>query len=401
MWFTSPTERDAEHLFDFSTKITEETHLYASPAFTFNYYNYFKFAEPWFINTYATLKFDGQYIDLKNDAEISDYNVYILKGTLGESTPSASSIIDNNSTVKTGKKVNSAKVLFNPLTNTGQTFYRAGTSFNNFYLFNMKTPVWVVFDFTYRGITYTSAVKDRSLYNDIDVYMKSENSTYFSTFPAKTQAELRAAQTTLLNSIKAMYTAVSGLGITEPSKYRDSSTVNGLTYDSATDGTYTFTSNTAIRNIEPWGFKYSFTVNNNTVTNFADYGAVVFTDKKGVFDGKNVTVQNLLDNEGSVMYSKSNGNIYAGTDGAVEIYYINNMLASDFDKNTYVAFFVKDNNGKYYYSTIVTNSYNSLAAADKSENAAISQSITSYAEALVSYKEMIQTAEYNKAQGYQ
>lgn len=401
MWFTSPTERDAEHLFDFSTKITEETHLYASPAFTFNYYNYFKFAEPWFINTYATLKFDGQYIDLKNDAEISDYNVYILKGTLGENTPSASSIIGNNSTVKTGKNINSANVLFNPLTNTGQTFYRAGVKFNDFYLFNMKTPVWVVFDFTYRGITYTSAVKDRSLYNDIDVYMQSENKTYFSTFPAETQAELRAAQTTLLKSIQEMYNQVAKFGITSPTPYAASSTVSGLTYDSNTDGNYTFNSTTAIRNIEPWGFKYSFTVDKNKVTDFADYGAVVFTDKKGEFDRKTVTVKDLLDNKASVMYSKSGNNIYEGDNGSIAVHYVNNLLATDFGKNTYAVFFVKDSKGNCYYSDIVKNSYNSLAAADTSDYKNVSQSIASYADALVNYKSKIETAEYNKAQGYQ
>lgn len=398
MWFTSPTERDSEHLFDFSTKITEETHLYASPAFTFNYYNYFKFAEPWYINTYSTLKFDGKYIDLKNDTDISDYNVYILKGTLGESTPSASSIISNSKTVKTGKKVNSANVRFNPLTNSGQTFNRAGTTFNDFYLFNMKTPVWVVFDYTYRGIKYTSAVKDRSLYNDINVYMTTENSTYFSTFPSATQASLRAAQTALLNSIKAMYEITESSGITAPSEYHDGKPVSGLTYNSATDGTYTFSSTTAIRNIEPWGLKYTFSVNNNTVTNFADYGAVVFTDKDGAFDGKTVTVQDLLDNENSMMYSKSGGNYYANDKGEIEIYYVDNLLAKDFSKNTYVVFFVKGSDGKYYYSNVISNSYSELTQTDTSK---ISQSIKSYAEALASYRLEIETAEYNKAQGYQ
>lgn len=398
MWFTSPTERDAEHLFNFSTKITEETHLYASPAFTFNYYNYFKFAEPWYINTYATLKFDGKYIDLKNDTDVSDYNVYILKGTLGESTPSASSIIGNSQTVKTGKNIKSENVLFNPLTNTGQTFYRAGTSFNNFYLFNMKTPVWVVFDFTYRGVKYTSSVKDRSLYNDIDVYMTTEKSKYFTTFPPETEADLQAAQKALLDSIKAMYEVAAESGITEPSEYHEGKSVSGLTYDSATDGKYTFSSTTAIRNIEPWGLKYTFSVNEKAVTGFADYGAVVFTDKKGDFDGKTVTVKDLLDNKNSMMYSKSGGNFYANDKGKIEIYYVDNLLATDFSKNTYVVFFVKDSDGKYCYSNVISNSYDKLTQADTSE---ISQSIKSYAEALAHYKTMIETAEYNKAQGYQ
>lgn len=398
MWFTSPTERDSDHLFNFSTKITEETHLYASPAFTFNYYNYFKFAEPWYINTYSTLKFDGKYIDLKNDTDVSDYNVYILKGTLGESTPSVNSIIGNSQTVKTGKNINSENVLFNPLTNTGQTFYRAGTSFNNFYLFNMKTPVWVVFDYTYRGIKYTSSVKDRSLYNDIDVYMTTEKSKYFTTFSPETEAELRAAQTALLESIKAMYDVAAESGIKEPSEYHDGKSVSGLTYDSATDGRYTFSSTTAIRNIEPWGLKYTFSVNEKAVTGFADYGAVVLTDKDGSFDGKTVTVKDLLDNENAMMYSKSGGNYYANDKGEIEIYYVNKLLATDFSKNTYVVFFVKDSDGKYCYSNVISNSYDKLTQADTSE---ISQSIKSYAEALANYKTMIETAEYNKAQGYE
>ncbi len=182
-------------------------------------------------------------------------------------------------------------------------------------------------------------------------------------------------------------------GITEPSEYSDASTVSGLTYDSSTDGTYTFTSTTAIRNIEPWGLKYSFTVDNNTITDFADYGAIVLTDKESVLDKNAVTVKNLLDNEASVMYSKSNNNIYSGDNGAIEVYYVDNMFSTDFDKNTYVVFFVKDSDGKYYYSNIVSNSYNSIASQDTSENANVSQAITSYATALSDYVKLLKTAE--------
>lgn len=392
-WFTSPTERGSEYIFDFSTQITEETHLYAGPSFAYNYYNQFLFAEPWHVDIFGTVKVNGKYVDLKNDPDVTDYNVYTLKGTLGESSPLPSEIIGNSKTVKTGKSVNSDNIIFNQVTNQNQTFRRAGVSYNDFYLFNMKTPVWVVFDFTYKGIKYTSTVKDRSLYNSINTYIAEVNNGYYTSFPPETQAELRASQTTLLNNIKNMYDVMAYSGITEPSEYSDASTVSGLTYDSSTDGTYTFTSTTAIRNIEPWGLKYSFTVDNNTITDFADYGAVVLTDKESVLDENAVTVQDLLDNEASVMYSKSNNNIYSGDNGAIEVYYVDNMFSTDFDKNTYVVFFVKDSNGNYYYSNIVSNSYNSIASQDTSENAKVSKAITSYATALSDYVELLKTAE--------
>lgn len=392
-WFTSPTERGSEYIFDFeNTPITEKTNLYAGPTFTYNYYNYFILQEPWRIDTYGTLKFNGNYIDLKNDTNVAGYNVYMLKGTLGESAPSPTDIKNNENTIKVGMSENNASLLFNTVTNTGQTFNRIGATYNNFYLFNMKTPIWVVFDFTYKGITYTSTVKDRSLYNDITTYMAAASNGYFTTFPPETQAELRTAQTTLLNSIQAMYDAVALFNISEPTRYADASSVDGLTYDQGMDNPYTFTSTTAIRNIEPWGLKYSFTVDDHTISEFSDYGAVVLTDKDGSFQERGVSIDALLNNENSVMYSKSNSNVYSSEGGAIDIYYINNMLASDFNKNTYVVFFVQDEAGNYY-SNIVNNSYNSIAAADTDEgSSAVSKSIINYSNALINYITLVEQA---------
>ncbi|MGN0501511.1 MAG: hypothetical protein ACI4HN_01160, partial [Ruminococcus sp.] len=252
----------------------------------------------------------------------------------------------------------------------------------------------VVFDFTYNGIKYTSTVKDRCLYNNITTYMAEEKNGYFTTFPPETQTALRQAQTDLLNSIQGMYDAVKDLGITEPSTYSPAVSVSELTYDSATEGTYTFSSTTEIRNIEPWGLKYSFYVDGQTVTDFADYGAVVFTGNDGSFDESTVSIDNLLSNENSVMYSKSAGNVYLSEDeSAVEIYYINNMSAVNFNKNIYAVFFVKDSDGNTYYSDVVSNSYYSVAAADTSENANISQSIITYSNALSNYATIIKKAE--------
>lgn len=399
IWFTSPTERGTEYVFDFSTPINKETILYAGPTFAYNYFNFFKLKEPWYINTYGTVKVDGKYIDLKNNPDVTDYNVYMLKGTLDESAPKPSEIKNNSKTIKVGKSVNSKNLIYNNVTkNTNYSFNRAGTTFSDFYLFNMKTPVWVVFDFTYKGVKYTSTVKDRCLYNNITTYMKEASNGLYTDYPPATQAELRAAQTTLLNRIQNMYDSVKDSGITEPSKYSPAVSVSGLTYDSTTDGTYEFSSTTAIRNIEPWGLKYTFTVDNQTVTDFDDYGAVVFTDNDGIIDKENFSKDNWFSNEelmnNSVMYSKSAGNVYLSKDErAVEIYYINNMSAVNFNKNIYAVFFVKDSDGNTYYSNVISNSYNSVAADDTSDKANISQSIIEYSNALIKYTNLVKQAE--------
>lgn len=386
MWFTSPTERDQEHLFDFSTKITEETHLYASPSFTFNYFNYFRFKEPWRIDTYATLKFNGKYVDMKKDADMTNYNIYMLKGSVGDTTPAASEI-KNNKNTKTVSRGDPA-IKFNQTTNTGQTFNRAGTSFDDFYIFNMKTPVWVLFDFTYKGITYTSAIKNRCLYNNIGTYMAEEKNGLYTTFPPETQAKLRTAQTNLLNSMTAMYDKIAKSNITEPTPYKDGVSVSGLTYD-GTASEYTFTSSTAMRNIEPWGLKYTFSVDGQTTTDFADYGAVVLTDKSGTYT-ETPSISQILDDSNSLLYSKSNSNIYSTDNGSVEIYHINDLLTTDFDINTYVVFFVKDSNNKYHYSSVTSKTYNELSQQDTSE---VSQSIFTYAQRLVEYYTAIQNAQ--------
>lgn len=398
IWFTSPTERGTEYVFDFSTPINKETILYAGPTFAYNYFNFFKLKEPWYIRTYGTVKVGGQYIDLKKDPDVSDYNVYMLKGTLDESAPKPSEIKNNSKTIKVGKSVNSKNLIYNNVTNTNYSFYRAGTTFSDFYLFNMKTPVWVVFDFTYKGVKYTSTVKDRCLYNNITTYMNQASNGLYTDYPPATQAELRAAQTTLLNRIQNMYDSVKDSGITEPSTYSPAVSVSGLTYDSTTDGTYKFSSTTAIRNIEPWGLKYSFNLVGQTVTDFADYGAVVFTDNDGIIDKENFSKDNWFSNKelmnNSVMYSKSAGNVYLSKDErAVEIYYINNMSAVNFNKNIYAVFFVKNSEGKTYYSNVISNSYNSVAADDTSDNANISQSIIEYSNALINYTNLVKKAE--------
>lgn len=388
-WYTSPTERSAEYIFNFNEdRIYDVTELYAGPTHAFNYYNFFRFREPWSISVFGTLKFNGQYIDLLNDANVTDYNIYILKGNVGDAVPTAAEIKSNSKTLKVGKSINSNRIISNSTTGTGQSFNRIGILYNDFGIYNMKAPVWVVFDYTYNGIKYTSTVKDRCLYNDINVYMNDNNKIY-TTYPAADQEQHRNLQTALLNNIKTMYDAVASLNITEATGYRSGVDASGMTYDSANDNVYTFSSSTAIRNIEPWGFKYTFSVDDYTITDFADYGAIVLADKDSVIDKESVTVNDLLNNKAQ-MFSMSNGNIYMeDASNEVDVYFVDGVYATDFDKDVYAVFFVKDDDGNVYYSDIVCNSYNSIAAADESENAAISQSIIDYSVALKDYTDFV------------
>lgn len=392
MWFTSPTERDQEHLFNFSTPITEKTELYASPSFTFNYFNYFRFKEPWLVDVYATLKFDGKYIDMKNNADMTNYNIYLLNGDVGDAKPSASDIKSNDKKITISNR--SSKIKFNQTTNTGQIFNRVGTSFSDFYIFNMKNPVWVLFDFTYKGITYTSSVKDVCLYNNIETFMKEQKNGFYTTFPPETQVELHTAQTNLLNSMKAMYDKIAENNITEPTDYINGVSVSGLP-EGETSETYKFTSKTAIRNIEPWGLKYSFRVNEKTITDFDDYGAVVLTDKSGTYT-ETPSISNILTDSNSLMYSKSKKNVYGeqGKDGTatgnINVYHINELLTTEFDIKTYVVFFVKDSDGNYHYSEVYSKTYNELSKEDTSE---VSQTIFTYAQRLVEYYTAIQKAQ--------
>ena len=106
---------------------------------------------------------------------------------------------------------------------------------------------------------------------------------------------------------------------------------------------------------------------------------------------ESVGVDALLNNSNSLMYSRSAQNVYSGNDGSVEIYYVNNLRALDFDKATYVVFFVKEVNGKCYYSDVISNTYNELA--DNDSNNAVSKSIKEYYDALKQYSDLMKKAE--------
>lgn len=379
-WYTSRTNLGADTAFDFTKTLDKSIDLYAAPApFTFNYYNYFQFIEPWEMFTYATLKYDGKYIDMKTDPDVTDYNVYILKaGSVDEAQPTSADIKKNANTQVVSK--DQQGIMFNGTTGVvnANKFNRIGTTYNNLSIYDMKKPVWVTFDFTYRGITYTANVKNRSLYNNIQDYKKSTQSDKYYT-------QYKQEQEEMLTAITNMYKATEGYKFDKEPNYKKSSK---LTQDvktgiasAATD--YTFTSSTTIRNIEPWGFKYSFGVKGSQISNFTDYGVAVLSD----YEKAPESVAELLDNENTVVYSKSMNNIYSdanNTNNAVA-YHIEGIKILDYDKNTYSVFFVRDADGKYHCSELVPNSYKAIASQDTSQMAGISKAIIDYAEKINAY----------------
>lgn len=378
IWYTSRTNLGADTAFDFNKTLDKSIDLYAAPAFTFNYLNQFQFAEPWRMITYATLKYDGKYIDMKNDPDVTDYKVYILKASsVNDAQPTSKDIKENKKTQVVSK--DQQGIMFDGTTGVGAKFNRIGTKYNNLHIFDMKTPVWVTFEFTYRGITYTANVKNRSLYNNIDMYMASGNPYY---------TEYGEQQKEVLNAIKAMYDATAEYDIKEATKYNSSVSVSDDVKNSVKDPEegYKFDSSTTIRNIEPWGFKYSFSVNGKALSEYFDYGVVVLSGA----DNAHVNASELVNNEKAVMYSKSGNNIY-GVDGdanTAAAYHVNGITIANYDKNTYAVFFVKDSSG-YHYSSVISNSYKAIAEKDTSESKEVSTAILDYAQKYRTYVDAI------------
>lgn len=378
-WYTSRTNLGADTAFDFNKTLDKSIDLYAAPAFTFNYLNQFQFAEPWRMITYATLKYDGKYIDMKTDPDVTDYKVYILKaGSVDEAQPTSKDIKENKKTQVVSK--DQQGIMFDGTTGVNAKFNRIGTTYNNQYIFDMKKPVWVTFEFTYRGITYTANVKNRSLYNNIDTYMKTTGQQYYTEY-SKQQKEV-------LDAINKMYDATAKYDIKEATKYNSSVSVSNEVKSSvrAPEAGYNFNSSTTIRNIEPWGFKYSFSVNNKALSEYSDYGVVVLSGA----DNAPTNAKELVNNEKAVMYSKSGKNIY-GVDGdanTAAAYHVNGITIANYDKPTYAVFFVRDSSG-YHYSTVISNSYKDIAEKDTSESKEVSKAILNYAQKYNEYVDAI------------
>lgn len=375
-WYTSRTNLGADTAFDFNKTLDKSIDLYAAPAFTFNYLNQFQFAEPWRMITYATLKYDGKYIDMKTDPDVTDYKVYILKASSVDEKQPTSADIKKNPTLVVSK--DQQGIMFNSTTKTGNTFNRVGAQYNNQYIFDMKKPVWVTFEFTYRGITYTANVKNRSLYNNIDTYMKTTGQQYYT--------EYSEQQKEVLDAIKALYDATAN--VTEATNYHSSVSVSNDVKNSvkAPEAGYNFNSSTTIRNIEPWGFKYSFSVNNKALSEYSDYGVVVLSGA----DNAPVDAKDLVNNEKAVMYSKSGKNIYdvEGDANTAVAYHVNGITIANYDKPTYAVFFVQDSSG-YHYSPVISNSYKEIAEKDTSESSAVSTAILDYAKKYNEYVDAI------------
>lgn len=379
-WYTSRTNLGADTAFDFNKTLDKSIDLYAAPAFTFNYLNQFQFAEPWRMITYATLKYDGNYIDMKTDPDVTDYKVYILKAeSKDEAQPTSKDIKENKKTQVVSK--DQQGIMFDGTTGVGAKFNRIGTTYNNQYIFDMKKPVWVTFEFTYRGITYTANVKNRSLYNNIDTYMKTTGQQYYTEY-SKQQKEV-------LDAINKMYDATAKYDIKEATKYNSSVSVSDEVKNSvkAPEAGYTFKSSTTIRNIEPWGFKYSFSVNGKALSEYTDYGVVVLSGA----DNAPTNASELVNNEKAVMYSKSGKNIYSveGDANTAAAYHVNGITIANYDKPTYAVFFVQDSNGDYHYSSVISNSYKDIAEKDTSESKDVSTAILNYAQKYNEYVDAI------------
>ena len=200
--------------------------------------------------------------------------------------------------------------------------------------------------------------------------------------------EYNEQQKAVLDAINKMYDATAKYKIPEATNYHSSVSVSDDVKNSVKDpdAGYTFNSSTTIRNIEPWGFKYSFSVNGKALSEYSDYGVVVLSGA----DNAPTNASELVNNEKAVMYSKLGGNIY-GVDGDANTavaYHVNGITIANYDKPTYAVFFVQDSNG-YHYSSVISNSYKDIAENDTSESKEVSTAILNYAQKYNEYVDAI------------
>ena len=129
----------------------------------------------------------------------------------------------------------------------------------------------------------------------------------------------------------------------------------------SSDSTFGFGHSVQIKLIEPWGLKVNAWVNIEGATvaydALSEYGVVVWHDTDNTLGGADMTVDQLLAKEDALVYSSLDGNIEPEKiDGydMVTAKFDQGIYTYELDSNTYVMFYVKDDNGNYHYGAVKT-----------------------------------------------
>lgn len=386
-WYTSQDEHNSETKFNFATPITSKTELFYDKAFVFNYFTSFNFTEPWQINCYCTLKYDGKYIDCPTNKKITGYNVYMYRGDLDEAQPTLDVLKSSDKTTAYSK--GNKDIIFNSTTNVGQNFNRIGVGYNDIYIFQMKNPVYVAFDFDYDGVRYTSAIKDRSLYNVNETYITEATNGYHSTYTNR--------QYNFLTAMKNMYTAISKVCTSESDvpEYPHYTSFDCETLENA--DLFEFHTSAAIRNIEPWGYKIESEIESNIQimgyglddegedvdvdwSQFDDFGILVYMSDKDVAP----SLETVLTSKETANYSNSDGNVFY-EDNSIIAYYFDGIKTVDIEKNIYVVSYAVID-GEYTYSAPIQFNYLEIAEQADSDWHEVSQAIVDFENAYAEYE---------------
>ncbi len=371
-WYNSKYYHNTATKNDFSTAITTKTELYADVSFTFNYYHTFKYAQPFTIGEYATLIYNGTAVD---PANMDGFTIYKMNYT-SSSTPTVDDVKNSALTTKYNEK--SEDILNN---NAGGK-KRVGVSYTLDNISSMKSKIWFVFEFKYDGVTYTTSVKDRNFYDMIKNYLvKTDMSTTYN-----------ANQQALINSMISLSDAYDNAGITYSGDYlkavEAANSKSAIADATATTGTYTLTPTLSNRNCDPWGVKGTCSIadssgNDVAYSTFSDYGMVVCK-------GTSTSVDELIKNEDAVVYSSADGNIYQDSTDANDFcaYYVGYLTTLELSNDVSYVFYVKDADGKYYFSDIKTTSFSTLADSDSSLNSDLKTAISTYAQEVDNYEKI-------------
>ena len=314
--------------------------------------------EPWFLQVSARVTKDGKIIDY----DAVDYGVYMIHindlGIAGatEANLTYEDIIHNEKAIHLTKESGGISIM--DLRGDGKPYMVARYD-KGIYTYEMADATIFVLYYVIddEGISY-GAVKERNMLNllgervDDPAYSELERDVYRKMLDMEETISIyREGKSDTLKRLDIPTMAESGKVFTsEPA-----------------NSVYTFGNNVALILVEPWGMKLQARVytdaSKTTYVDYAeaeDYGAIIYYDLEGKFNGAIPSVEELIAQSDAQVYSKLDGTCYTTGGGYIAAEYEGNIYTYQLDTNAYAVFYVKDAEG-YHYGDVKLRNAKDLA----------------------------------------
>jgi hypothetical protein len=346
-WSTNPTSKipDYYDMQDF-TMPDEDTTLYAVWGYTtaIRYYTAFKYSEPWGLKfSFALLNPNTN--EVINYSKYDNYGMYIMSMDSEDTeTPSMSEVITQ------GKLYSNETATFNPVSltfNDGKTTdYLTLTYDKDIYTQNLADDIYVLTYVTYKGRTFWGTVKNRCVEDSVDSVIVSKQiglTTY-----TDSEVQLATAIKQMYNAEKEYYISNGSTNTTYP---------DGMDVKSAglkQGSKYSFSYITSLRTIAPWGLKLQAAPSLNLDSSITEYGCIVYTDMYRTLEENTPTLDELLELDGTVVYSSKNDTATIETNSRgkyITCYQVGLYTYRLAQTDIYTCFYYVKN-GNYYYSEV-------------------------------------------------